>query len=470
MRICQLQKIFLSIFLLTSILGCSHSKLVVNHDEGPIVASWLKLPLKFSFRDQNDNYLTHPFFDADPDYKKDPRTINYFVTTPKESSYKYNFDLYSGALYKDRDYCQTDDIWDSYKEELYKPNFSEGLVPRMEAGDLNPQRIVIFSDPLKIEKFKPLPTHFNKARIVGSVVLETCENYPCDSKDKWTSAQILVGVNIHDDYFKKTNLLNELKSKVDWPYFKSFLVNQDGVHRLGKKYFPAFRISKELNLDETLKYYESHSVSLKIDELNKWREGCFKLYDDIWEKTEKIRSDPNDQQTKFLKFFKEFYSSKSNQFNSCQKKIRTASINDDPRRFWFFTFIQTFTNLEKNGFYYNCSEKAWFYNPKVDETHYFNDQKLELEKCRAANFEKSFDLSINALSLMKNQINKSFRFIEYDTQRGGSHQKLYSWVPESGKFKICKSQKDPNKENQFDIFPQDVVWQNFEPDNDKTIE
>jgi hypothetical protein len=470
MRICQLQNILISIFITSFLLSCSTSKIADKHDERLITASWLKIPLRFALRDQDDNYLTHPFFDIDPRFKREQRTLNYFITTPEDSSFKYNFDLYSGKLYKERDYCPVDDIWDSYKGDVYKPNFTQGIVPRTYDQNSNPQRIVIFSNAREIEKFKYLPTNYDSAKVVGSVILDACETYPCDLKSKWTPTQILLAVNPHDPSFTKVNFLNELKHAVDWTYVKSILVNQDGVHQIGKKYYPAFRISKEFNLDDTIKYFETNSTVAKMDELVKWREGCFKLYDSVWEKSEKIRGEKNDQQAKFLNFFKEFYAKNSAQFYSCQKLVRPANINDDARRLWFFTYLQAFTNLEKNGFYFSCSEKSWLYNPKVDDTHFYNDQNKELARCRSRNFEKSFDQAINGLSLMKNQINKNFRFIEYDTQRGGSHQKLYSWVADSAKVSICKNHKDAIKENQFDLFPQDVVWPSFTPDDDKTIQ
>ncbi|MDO9183812.1 MAG: hypothetical protein Q7U04_15465, partial [Bacteriovorax sp.] len=245
---------------------------------------------------------------------------------------------------------------------------------------------------------------------------------------------------------------------------------QDGTHQVGNKFYPAFRVSKEYNIDETLKYFETNSTAMQMDKMLVWRDSCYKLYDDIWESSEKIRLEKHNQQTAFLNFFREFYLKNSDFFNSCQKIIRTASINDNAKRVWYFAYLQTFINLEKNGFYYNCHDKSWFYNPRVDDSHFFNDQNKELQMCNPHNFEKSFDYAINGLSLMKNQINKSFRFVEYDTQRGGSHQKLYSWVADSGKNSSCKTEKDPIKENQFDLFPQDVVWPGFAPDDDSIIQ
>jgi hypothetical protein len=139
------------------------------------------------------------------------------------------------------------------------------------------------------------------------------------------------------------------------------------------------------------------------------------------------------------------------------------------RRQWFFAFLYAFVNLDQNGFYYSCANNAWAYNPKVDDTKYFNDPKKELERCRARDIEKSFDQAINGLSLMKNQINKSYRFVEYDSGHGGSHQKIYGWISDSANEIACKYKKSSGKENQFDLFPQDVVWEQYTPDEEKMI-
>ncbi len=475
MRICQLLNIVAAIFL----ISCSTEKVDETRDQRVITASWLKIPARFALRDKDDNFLTHPFFDVNPALNKEKRTVNFFVTTPEESTYKYNIDLYSGRLYGEHEFCASDDVWDAYTGELQKPNFTQGIVPRTYDQNGDPQRIVVFGLP-KLKDQKDLkarfhPQYYETGKIVGSLLLEACDSYPCDLKSKWKSAQILLAVNTtgEENSFTKVNYLNELRSKTDWTYVKAMLTNQDGVHQVGKKYYPAFRISKELGLEDTLRYLESNSKNEKMDELAKWREGCFKLYDDFWDKSEKIRKQPRDQQFDFWKLFKEFYSKNSDQFYACSKLVRPANINEDPRRVWFYAYIQAFTNLDKNQFYYSCSDKAWSYNPKVDDTQYFNNQNKELERCRAKDFEKSFDQAINGLSLMKGQTNKEFRFVEYDSGRGGTHQKIYAWIGSQGKTLMCKNKKGLFKkaepEAQFDVFPQDVVWETFTPDEDKTV-
>lgn len=472
MSICQLQK-FLLFSAVTILLGsCSSSKVEVKHEhevDQKILASWQKVPFRFTHLDKDDGHLTHPFFDIDPSLSKERRLVNFFITTPEESLFKYNFDLYSGKLYKDRNYCPVDDVWDNYKGDVYKPNFTQGIVPRVYNENKLPQKIIVFSNADKIVPFKLMPTSYDTARVVGSVILENCASYPCDLKSKWKASQILLAVNPRDPAYSGVNLLGELKKKVDWPLVKSILVNQDGVHQIGKKYMPAYRISKEFSIDETFKYFDKFSKFINMEEQVKFRDECFKLYDDVWEKFEKIRTEKYGQQTKFLEFFKDFYNKNSDQFYQCQKLVRPANINENDKRLWFFSYLQAFTKLEKNGFYYSCAENAWAYNPKVDDNHYFVDQNKELKGCRARDFEKAFDHAINGMGLMKNQINKSYRFIEYDTQRGGSHQKIYGWVEDVGLKHACKNLNSAKKESSPEIFPQDVVWPNLSAEEEKII-
>ena len=454
--------------MLSFLFGCSAHKVVEKKPEQLIVAGWLKISEQYALRDYYDDYLTHPFFDVDSNSgavnhlgNLDKRIINYVVTTTEGSFYKYNLDLYSGRLYKEHEYCDVDDIWEGYKGKVQRPNFNQGIVPRTYNQARAPQNIIVFSDPKKMEPFKFVPTHYETAKIVGSVILETCESYPCDGGDKWTRTQILIGVSLRDPQYSNINLLSELKSKIDWSYTKAVLTNQDGVHQISKKYFPAFRISRELNIDDTLKYFESYSVAVNPEDYSKWREGCFKIYDDLWSKTEIIRAGKYRQSDKFLKLFQEFYAQNSNAFYNCQKLVRPGTINHNPDRMWFFSFIQAFANLEKNGFYYNCRTKSWSYNPKVSDGKYYTDQNKELAACKGPELEKSFDQAINGLSLMKNQGTEQFRFVEYDSEHGGTHQKIYGWIKESSRASLCKKDELNPGENQAEIFPQDVVWANF---------
>jgi hypothetical protein len=268
-------------------------------------------------------------------------------------------------------------------------------------------------------------------------------------------------VDPFDDYYKPVKTLADLRPRVDWPYVKALLNNQEGVHQVGERFFPAYRITKEFSLENTLKHFAANMKKVNAEEMTQWREKCFKIYDDIWDKVNRIRKDESDQQELFLIFFKTFYAKNGKEFYQCQKLVRPGTVNDDPNRMWFFSFLQAFSNLENNGFYYSCRDGAWGYNPKIDEQHYANDQMKEMGLCKPKEFEKMFDSAINGMGLMRNQLNKTFRFVEYDHQTGGSHQKIYSWILFQNKATNCTEKKMVSKQLQFETFPQDVVWPSF---------
>lgn len=82
--------------------------------------------------------------------------------------------------------------------------------------------------------------------------MERCENFPCDRKNKWKESQILVGLSTRDSEFNPIDSFMVLKQKIDWNYAKGMLTNMNGYHKLGGKIYPGYRISKELNLKDTV--------------------------------------------------------------------------------------------------------------------------------------------------------------------------------------------------------------------------
>ena len=478
MTICQLQNVTKSFLLVSfsaiTLFGCAQTPVdEIKPDERKIIASWNKLPLRFAHKQMDDSVTANPFFDIDPlilnlqDKEPENFGIRYFVTTPVESKYQYGFDLYSGKLYREREFCAQDDIWKNYSGDLVNPNFTQGIVPRVYDQNKTPMKIIIISNKENIEPFKQLPARYDSARVIGSMVVDQCENFPCDLPGKWKPTQILVGVSTRDTQFNAIMRFTELKSKIDWSYARGILTNMYGYHKVGGNVFPAYRISKELNLKDTVRYFNKNSSILdsqNFAKLVEWRVGCMKLYDSIWEESERIRNLKYAQADKFLEYFKDFYLKRSNEFNDCSKLVRPGNVDDDPRRVWFFSYLQAFTQLEKSGFYYSCNDNAWAYNARVNEDKFYVDQNKELARCRSKNFEQTFDQAINGMSLMKNQINRQFRFVEYDTVPGGSHQKIYAWIHDKSQEYSCKYDSKTPKQIPFDVFPQDVVWEHFKQD------
>ena len=349
-------------------------------------------------------------------------------------------------------------MWTSFEEPINKPNFSLGIIPRIYNQQRFIQKIIVFNEINEDTKLPLLPAHFNQARVVGSVILQYCNQYPCNTQKKWSSTQILVGVDSEDSKYSEIKNLSELKKVVNWPYMKAFVENQYGTHMIGKKSYPAYRLKAELNYEETLSFFKKASYNINISKLLDWRKGCFALYDSLWDQAQKIRTVKNGQQEAFYDLFKAFYIRDFEKYLSCQKIVRPANINENVDRHWFFAFIQAFANLEQTGFYYSCKGDSWALNTPIDAENFITSEVKELKLCLPSDFEHMFNHAINAMTSMQNQLNQSYRYIEYDTQQGGTHQKLYSWILEHNKKLSCD-----NTQGSPEIFPEDILWQAFAP-------
>lgn len=483
MRFCQLEKVLSTIFILVFLVGCSDlSTKIWGHGAAsgekpvqpiervhelnsghPIIPSWFKIPSTFTIFDYVDRTPTHPFFDVTPNWRPSQRLINYVAISPAESAFQYDLDLLSGKLYKVRDNCANEDLWGAYKEKVDRPNFTLAIIPQVYNHQRLAQKILIFKEHFEQDKFIFVPEESREARIIGSVILEYCDHYPCDSRKRWKATQILVGVDVLDAKYGQLNSLAELKNVIEWPYTKAYLENQFGAHQLANNFKPAYRVISELGVEETLKYFKDKSFVINVNKLQNWRKTCFSLYDSMWKEVTRIRSEKLHQQDKFHDFFLSFYMHDLDQFVSCQKLVRAANINEEPARHWFFTYVSAFVNLEQNGFVYSCKDKVWSYNARVDIHHLVTTELKEMRLCKPSEFEAIFDHAINAMSTMQYQTNKSFRFIEYDTQHGGSHQKLYSWIQQQSLNLACdKNIRSP------EIFPVDIYWNPFRPDEVKS--
>jgi hypothetical protein len=462
-RICQLENIIKYFFICFLFYGCATDIVDEKKEERLIKPAWLKIDKEHSFRDKNDDFIVHPFFDVTPEITKETE-IPYIAITPEKSHYEYRLNMLSGALYKVREFCKTEDIWDSYSGDILYPNFTLGIIPQTFDALGEPQKIIVFKSNPNVSKFEFNIRYYHEATILGSILIETCDSYPCQTRDRWKQSQILVSVDRNDPEYNYIETFTQLKRVVNWNYTKAFVVNGYGSHKVGSKYYPASRINAELSHGDTMKMLNKKSVKIDLKKEMEFRDNCVRLFDESFKNIQMIRAAKTLQQENFLKYFKEFFEKDSKLFYACQKVVRPANINEDPERHWFYEFITSFIGLERSGLYFSCAEKGWSFNPKVDDEHFYIDQTKEINRCRAKDFEKSFDQSINGMSLLKSQLNKYFHYIEYDSAHGGSHQKIYSWIIDDVKKIPCETEKMGNE-----IFPQDVVWPAFKEDEVKTV-
>jgi hypothetical protein len=462
MRFCQLEKIFNTLFILILCVACSHQKAAAPTPQAKL---WFNIPSTYAFENLEGQASLHPFFDLLPNWRGQQQLINYILVSPAESSYQYDFDLLSGRLYKVRNNCVSEDVTGEFENIIDKPNFSLGVIPQIYNQQRNAQKIIIFKEFSENEKFLFAPEKTYETRVIGSVILEYCDKIICDAKELSKVTQILVGVDPHNPKYAAVKSLPELKSLINWPYTKAYIENQYGVHHRWKKAYPAYKVNSELGFVPTVKYFLNNSVAVNMKQLIDWRQVCFGLYDSMWSQIKKIRSEPNGQQEKFYEMMKSFYTRDLEQFTSCQKLVRPANINEDSARHWFFTFMSAAVNLEKNRFYFSCSKNKWIYNSPLEQKPLTSGELQELGRCRASSLEKMFNQAVEAMSTMYFDVNKFYRYIEYDTEHGGSHQKIFSWVLEHDKKLAC-DKVDASPE----IFPKDIQWQPLKPNENKALD
>lgn len=465
MRICQLQNMSISLliqsFCIIMLFGCAETPVApvqkLKHDR-VIKADWFKLDPRFGSTESDGKISIHPFYDIDwrlEDYDdKDPKNfrIPYFVTTPEDGKFLFDLNLYSGKLFQERVFCAQEDIWKSYKEDLFTPNFTLGLIPRTLNEKQKPQEIIIFAKGEHVPQFKEYPMNYSDVRVIGSVIIEQCESFPCSSKDNWKASQILIGVPPRDPAFLKVDSFIGLKKRVNWDYAKAMLTNMHGHHNVGGVFKPAYRVLKELGVVDTVDYFKKKSAIATpgaLDDLKKLREKCVVLYEDMWTKSEEIRALKNGQTDAFQKMFKQFYTTSAKDLKVCLETVRPANILENPRRLWFFAYIQAFFIMDSHGYSYNCRESTW------------SLMKGDMDRCKSHQFERNFEQAINGLRLMSVHENKRYRFVEYDNTQGGSHQAIYAWINDRPQNYSCKDSKTKNTLMNLDIFPQDVVWENY---------
>lgn len=469
----------------------------------PVVAkpSWMATEKLYNDRSFDGEFLTHPFFDLVPFASKTDNSINFVMTTPVGSLSKYDIDLRSGKLYRTHQFCDQEDVWKKYSGNIYRPPFSEGFVPRLLDQLGTPQRVIVFGKRRYFQEYEISPTRSQRIRLVGGVLLQYCNTYPCRGYNKWQSRLLLIGVNPLDPDFKQVKNFNQLKKVVNWNEATAFIQNSNGRKLSGSEPRPSYRIVGNIGPKQSFQIALDKGHLFQFKEMQTVRKSCHALYDHIWNNAKAIRgyqehlknpktlkpinrkkvivkpdafsgnvvsaevlSDiPNKVRQKELEikdfsiFFKNFYSKYKDRYKTCQQFVRDTSINSDKERMWFFSYLTSFFNTEDSGYIYSCSRQAWVKNPINTSGKRLYSFKKRLRNCTAKEIDAAFDSSINIQAGLSSSLQEHFRFIQYDHGDGGSHQKLYSWVHDLGDGYVC----DKDRRAKLPTFPQDITWKNF---------
>lgn len=483
---------------------------------------WFKTEKRFSIEDSSGNPMVHPFFDLAPFGSGKDNSVNFFVTTPRGSHHYYDIDLVSGRLYRRRSYCEQVDIWEKYSEDIHRPKFNIGLVPRLLDQLGNPQKIVIFGKQKYFHKFKKNVTYSQRAKVIGGVIHQFCQRHPCKTRDNWLSTLVLIGINAEDPRYSNITNLTQLKKKINWNYFKAFMENGFGRTKNGPFEAPAYRMVGEVPGKEALKFALNKGHLFKFEEMRRLRSSCEKLYDYLWEGSKVVRKLAKEQQqldkknkkkndylfvienkykdkkgkvtvnrfeeqeiikvnqskveqdfklnkrkySDFSKFFFDFHLKYAPRYKTCMKFVKPSSLSENAQRHWFFAFVNGFMKLEQSDYIYRCNKRGWVENSKLSSGKRIFDVNAR-RKCSAFSLDYAFDQVVTVNTGLKRAARPHHRFLEYDYGVGGSHQKIQSWVYDDGKVISCAESEDREARKKWSeknpqlIFPLDLQWRRF---------
>lgn len=503
--------IFLTLLATFFVLNsCSTNKV----DEVPKVAPltveakpvWFNSPKRFHYTNPNFDIETHAFFDLAPLEDKNKMELSYVLLTPKDSEYGYDINLKSGQFYKKHHYCPQDDVWKTYPGKINYPPFAEGFIPRVMDQFGRPMRVLVFGSQSYFVKDKRENAYSQRAKIIGGVVKQYCSDYPCAGQEKWTSTMVMIGVIPFDPSYENLNTIEDLKNKVNWSEVKAFIENGYGRKLGPPRDEPVYRLVGETSAQDAWKYgfEKGHVFSMK--EMNQIRSSCYQLYDAVWmgakksrvvtekrqmtqaeleKRAEELIQYKNDfsrvtvikdtliykdedtstelekvekGEMKFGDFMKNIYFKHGNRLHTCFEYVRPANIQLDVQRHWFFAFLEAFVNLDKMGHFYLCSRRAWIENPILNNGKRTYG-KENMRNCTGEELDLAFDGAITFFAGLRRASRDHYKYIEYDSGIGGSHQKIYSWVFDDGKKLKCPS--DFKTSTNDSLFPSDIRWEPF---------
>ncbi len=499
---------FLAPLVISSVVSCSSDPLPEADPVQPkaVVAKpvWFNVPERFSTPNRLGDIDTHPFFDLNSFRIKDTTEISYYMVTPLESEHQYKLDMVSGQRYLRHTFCDQNDVWEEYSGDIDRPNFAQGIIPRLMDQSGSPQQIWVFGD--KTEFFpskKDLKVQSQRATVIGGIVLQYCENYPCKANSEWLSRLILIGINPFDKLYEGVQSLKDLKKKIKWDYVLAFAENGFGSSISGPLREPAYRVGGEIDKPDVLDFAFKNGHLFSFDEINSLRKNCFRLYDYIWKGQKLAREKSNqlkkatdqyaleyEKRAKIIKDLKSFQSSTvyddstsfeieeddknevlefeefwlklinkyDKRMKTCFDFVRPANSKKDIERSWFFSYVQNWINLEEQNYFYSCSRRSWMENPIIGSAGKRKYPKHETSGCSARDLDLGFEQAVTIMSSLANAKRPHYRYIEYDGRPGGSHELIYNWVYDNGKRLSCDARKLEEKEG---LFPEDISWKEF---------
>ncbi len=428
----------------------------------------------FVLKQNSNRDSVHMFFDVSPQIDPEKATLNFIVTTPESSSFSYHVDLLSGQHFQGKKFCKQSDIWGNYRETIYRPPFTFGIVPKILDRTGEAQKIIIFGGANYYSN--NFTNNFFEARIVGGFIEQFCPSGACYKPKDWNSRLVLVGVQPGHKRYDRAKNVQELSRMVDWEAVKGFVENGQGRNKVAGNYFPGFRMGALIPQEQALKFIDKNSIYLKNSKLLKIRRSCHKLYDHIWSKValpskfeteiKKLRTNmarkvyiaknPSKKSTFFHRRFRDGFLRYADEYKTCLRYIYPSNINENSKRHWFFAYYSAVHLLHDLGYSFDCSRGIWDRNPLLNNGRRLIAFKDEFKNCSGRKIDTAIASSTSFLERLRYKSFASYHYIDYDKAERGTHRKIYSWVKDSNKVFQCDSSRKIAT-RKF-LFPKDVKW------------
>jgi hypothetical protein len=450
---CQFKKLKTLSLLIIVILISSCAKETIVRPIKPIRRySWFNAPKQFALQTPEGDVVQHLFFDSDPVVNLENNFVDVLVTIPKDSKHHYDLDLYSGRRYYSHTYCEEEDVWNAYQAELEYPPYTEGIIPRILDLFKRPQRVIVFGERKYVDGGVFPNDELLRVRVVGGVVEQFCDKYPCKRGSKWRNRVVLVAVSTIDPKFENIKNMSQLKEVIDWSHVRAFMENAKGRTISDKDYYPAYRLVNQIQAEKAIRYALDNGHVFKKKELRTLRNTCQALYGKLWQ----IRQDvfKKEDAVPFRKSFLDFYRKYWSGYETCTEFVRYSNIQEDPMKHWYYEYMRAFSLVQKLGYVYLCDKSTWVRNVKDRQGRQMYDQVETLSICNSEQINLAFEKAVNLLTGLPTSGGKFFKYVDYDHEVFELNNKLYSWISHTGKFQYCSKKRHPRS-----IYPGDVSWE-----------
>jgi len=444
-----------------------------------IPARWFETVDRFSLKDSKGAPIPHLFFDTFARVNPKEKTLNFIALTPEGHPTEQGLDLASGQLYLKRKYCVQSDAWNRYEGEINLPPFTMGVVPRVLDQLNTPQKIIVFGQGGYYRKY--FKRNFFDARVVGAYVEQTCPHGACVTKGSWLSRLVLIGVQKENKTYQSVKNVEDLKKLVDWPKIRAFIENGQGHNLIVEKFYPAVRMGAVVDASQAFRFLKDYSHFFTNLKLKQMRIGCYKMYDYLWKdfsiglaqrngkaKEKKELKDKNiifvegEEKNKTSGFHKRFYKNFKRyheRYKTCSKYILPSSVNANPDRHWFFSFLTGYHKLHELGYFYDCKRGGWASNPYISKKEQVVPLDEQFRSCGEASFNRAMKTLPHFLNTLKERSKDSYRYVDYDNRAFGTHSKIYSWLEHDNKILSCsKDEKGEFFKHKLPTFPKDIRW------------